>query len=127
MKIRKQLLPFIVAFVIVCIAIVELIYFFDPAHKIEVYTFLIDPVIVFYLLVFLAGYLLFTFIFLNSIKGTLFSLFVVGALLLRMLGYFNWSYLALLSLIIILSIFLFPKRLRSAVKHLRTSSSKSKI
>jgi hypothetical protein len=120
MRIRKKLLPFIVAFVIFCLAIGELVYFVDPTQQISFYTFLINPILLFFILVFFAGYLLFTYIFLNSIKGVFFSLFIVLVLLLRMFGYTNWSYVAILFFIIVLCIFLFPKRLRSALRGGRT-------
>lgn len=118
MNIRRKLLPFLIALVVILLALFELVYFTDPLKKIEIYSFLIDPLILFFILIFLASYLLFTYIFLNSIKGVFFSLFVVLTLFLRMLGYTNWSYIAILFFIVILCIFLFPKRLRAAVKHL---------
>lgn len=114
---RKRLLHFIIAFTIFLIALFELIYFVDPKQKIEIYTFMIDPIILFFILIFLASYLIFTYIFINSIKGVFFALFVVATLLLRMLGYTEGSYVVILLLIVLLSIVYFrrpPKRLKQA-------------
>lgn len=109
MKIRKRLLHFIIAFAIFAIALFELIYFVDPHQKIELYTFMIDPIILFFILIFLASYLIFTYIFINSIKGVFFALFVVATLLLRMLGYTEGSYVVVLLLIVLLSIVYFRR------------------
>lgn len=115
MHMRKRLLHFVIAFTIFLIALFELIYFVDPKQKIEIYTFMIDPIILFFILIFLASYLIFTYIFINSIKGVFFALFVVATLLLRMLGYTEGSYVVILLLIVLLSIVYFrrpPKRLK---------------
>lgn len=109
MRTRKRLIHFIIAIAIFCIALIELIYFVDPTQKIEFYTFLIDPKILFFILIFLAAYLIFTYIFLNSIKGIFLSLFVVTTLLLRMLGYTEGSYVVILLLIVILCILYFKR------------------
>ncbi len=109
MRIRKRLLHFIIAFAIFIIALVELIYFVDPYQKIELYSFIIDPKVIFFTLIFLASYLIFTYIFLNSIKGIFLALFVVATLILRMLGYTESSYVVILLLIVILSIMYFRR------------------
>lgn len=106
---RKRLLHFIIAFAIFAIALFELIYFIDPNQKIEFYTFIIDPIILFFILIFLSSYLIFTYIFVNSIKGVFFTLFIVATLLLRMHGYTEGSYVVILLLIVLLSIFYFKK------------------
>ncbi len=106
---RKRLLHFIIAIAIFSIALFELVYFIDPHQKIELYTFMIDPIILFFLLIFLYAYLVFTYIFFNSIKGVFFALFVVATLLLRMLGYTEGSYVVILLLIVLLSIVYFRK------------------
>jgi hypothetical protein len=113
MRIRKRLLHFIIAFAIFIIALVELIYFVDPYQKIEIYTFLIDPKVIFFILIFLASYLIFTYIFLNSIKGIFLALFVIATLLLRMLGYTEGSYVVILLLIVILCILYFKRTPKS--------------
>jgi hypothetical protein len=108
------------AFAIFITALAELIYFVDPNKKFEIYSFIIDPILVFFILVFLASYLIFTYIFLNSIKGVFFALFVVATLVLRMLGYTEGSYIVILLLIVLLSIVYF----RRPPKHLREQSPK---
>ncbi len=125
MKVRKRLLPFVFAFIIFCIAIFELIYLVDPTKKIELYTFIIEPLVLFFILLFFAGYLLFTYIFLNSIKGVLFALFIVFSVLLRVLGYTSLSYIVILFFILVLIIFLFPKRLRQAVRYINRSGTQN--
>lgn len=129
MHTRKRLLHFIIAFAIFSIALFELIYFVDPHQKIEFYTFMIDPIILFFILVFLASYLIFTYIFINSIKGVFFALFVVATLLLRMLGYTESSYVVILLLIVLLSIVYFRRPTKSVkekevIKNKKPSTSK---
>ena len=106
---RKRLLHFVIAFSIFTILLFELIYFIDPTQKLEIYTFMIDPIILFFILIFLASYLIFTYMFINSIKGVFFALFVVATLLLRMLGYTEGSYIIILLLIVLLCIVYFRK------------------
>lgn len=109
MRRRKRLLHFIIAFVIFLIALTELVIFVDPYQKIELYSFIIDPLIIFFFLIFLASYLIFTYIFLNSIKGVFFALFIVATLILRMIGYTQGSYVVILLLIVLLCIVYFKR------------------
>lgn len=118
MQSRKRLIHFIIAFAIFAIALFELIYFIDPNQKIEFYTFIIDPIILFFILIFLASYLIFTYIFVNSIKGIFFTLFVVTTLLLRMYGYTEGSYVVILLLIVLLCIVYFKKSQKTDKKPL---------
>ncbi len=109
MRRRKRLLHFIIAFVIFLIALTELVIFVDPYQKIELYSFIIDPLIIFFFLIFLASYLIFTYLFLNSIKGVFFALFIVATLILRMIGYTQGSYVVILLLIVLLCIVYFKR------------------
>jgi hypothetical protein len=109
MRIRKRLLHFIIAIAIFSLGLIELIYFVDPYQKIEFYTFIIDPRVLFFILIFLTAYLIFTYILLNSIKGVFLALFVVATLLLRMLGYTEGSYVVVLLLIVSLCILYFKR------------------
>lgn len=122
MRIRKRLIHFIIAFAIFLVAILELIFFVDPYQKIEIYSFIIDPIVIFFFLIFLASYLIFTYVFLNSIKGVFFAIFVVATLLLRMLGYTEGSYVVILLLIVLLSIVYFrrPPRQKQSAKQQET-------
>ena len=122
MQTRRRLLHFIMAFAIFITALFELIYFVDPHQKVEFYSFMFDPIIIFFILIFLASYLIFTYIFLNSIQGVFFALFIVATLLLRMLGYTEGSYVVILLLIVLLSIVYF----RRPPKHLPEQSRKRK-
>ena len=110
MRLQRKFLPFLYLFLMSLLPLGFYLLLVSPDQKFEIFNTVIQPVIFLLTMVFISFFLLFSFLFVNTRRGILASIFVVGLLILRFFEIRTALHALLLLAIILLIEFLFLRR-----------------
>lgn len=102
MRNRRKYLPFLLSSPILFILIVILAVFWSPSQTLTLFNISISLVIIFFILLFSAFFLLGTYIFKNPLRGLFLGSYILSFLILRYFGFTNLFYPILLLLLTVL-------------------------
>lgn len=111
MRSQRKFLPFLYLFFISLLPIGIFLFLVSPEQDFEVFNTVIHPVIFFLSMVLISSFFLFSFLFVNTRRGLLASIFVAGLLTLRFFEIKSIYHTLILLAIILLIEFLYSKRL----------------
>lgn len=109
MRTRRRFITYLLFLLLSLTIIIFVIFFINPSKDVLFLDFAIHPVLIFFILIFLAIYFLFSYILLNKREGTLLSIFILVFFILRYLGITSPVYLVLLFIILFLIEWLYKK------------------
>lgn len=110
MRSQRKFLPFLYLFLISLLPLGIFMLLVSPEQKFEIYNVVIHPIILLWIMVAISSSFLFSFLFVNTRRGILSSIFIVGMLILRYFEIRNIYHTLLLLAIILLIEFLYSKR-----------------
>ena len=110
MRSQRKFLPFLYLFLISLLPLGIFMLLVSPEQKVEVFDTVIHPVIFLLTLTGISSFFLFSFLFVNTRRGLLVSVFIVGILILRFFGLKSIYHVLILLAIILLTEFLHAKR-----------------
>ena len=103
-------MPFLYLFLVSLLPLGFFILLVSPKQEFEVFNSVIHPVIFLLALVFISSFFLFSFLFVNTRRGILASIFIIGLLILRFFEIRGAFHMLVLLTIILLIEFLYSKR-----------------
>lgn len=110
MRSQRKFLPFLYIFLISLLPLGIFMLLVSPEQRFEIFNTMIHPILFLLTMVFLSSFFLFSFLFVNTRRGLLASIFIIGLLTLRFFEIRNIYHVLILLAIILLIELLYTRR-----------------